>query len=108
MEYSFSDVMRQFYKVCRAHTTYEAEGEEHCDIDNCPYHENGVCATLSPFDAAATVLQNWGSADWNRLADEVMNPNDNSRFTGSPRDVINYLLANYQLNDTLTITVEKE
>lgn len=106
MEYSFSEVMRQFYRVCRAHTIYEAEGEEHCDIDNCPYHENGVCAKLSPFDT--TELEVWGATDWDRLADEVMNSNDNSRFTGSPRDVINYLLANYQLNDTLTITVEKE
>lgn len=107
MEYSFSDVMRQFYKVCREHTTYDKDGEEHCDFENCPYHKNNACAKLLPFDTFEE-LQDWGTTDWDRLADEVMNPNDNSHFTGSPRDVINYLLANYQLNDTLTITVEKE
>lgn len=108
MEYSFSDVMRQFYKVCRAHTIHDGDGEEHCDINNCPYYKNDVCAKLSPFDATSTELQDWGITDWDILAYEVMNPDDNSHFTGSPRDVINYLLANYQLNDTLTITVEKE
>jgi len=106
MAYNFSDVMKQFYKVCRAHTTYDAAGEEHCDSNNCPYSDNGVCTKLSPFDS--TGLEVWGATDWDRLADAVMNPGDKSRFTGSPRDVINYLLANYQLNDTLTITVEKE